>query len=243
MPLFFQKIIDADTRLAIWRIEEEESFFLEKVSLHRTISHPHKRSQHLAGRYLLSQLFPDFPIALIRIADTLKPYLKDEAYHFSISHCADFAAAIVSKSRRVGVDVELVSHKVRKVQHKFLSEDEIKLVKQSEAMVENIPIITSQNNSCNELLTLLWSCKEAVFKWYGLGEIDFREQIVVNRIKQMSEHTYCINICFQKEGEQQLALHSTFFNHHEHSPNSRLPTPNPELLTLHSPLVLSYVFT
>src|SRR5688500_14753910 len=103
MPIFFQQDIDGDTKLAVWKIEEEESFF--NVPLHRDITHPHKRLQHLAGRYLLRHLFPAFPLDLIKIADTRKPYLDNEAYHFSISHCSDYAAAIVSRSKRVGVDI------------------------------------------------------------------------------------------------------------------------------------------
>src|SRR5699024_2654722 len=108
MPLFFLNELDADTRLAVWKIEEEELFFTEKVPLQRQITHPHKRLQHLAARYLLQHLFPHFPISLIQVADTRKPYLEDEAFHFSISHCGDFAAVIVSRAKRVGVDIELV---------------------------------------------------------------------------------------------------------------------------------------
>ena len=76
MPIFFQQDIDADTKLAVWKIEEEESFFA--VPLQREITHPHKRLQHLSGRYLLRFLFPEFPLDLIKIANTRKPYLEDE---------------------------------------------------------------------------------------------------------------------------------------------------------------------
>src|SRR5687768_8575518 len=114
MPLFFQQVIDEYTKLALWKIEEEEGFFSQHVPLQRSITHPHKRLQHLAGRYLLKYLFPDFPIALIQIADTRKPYLKEEDYHFSISHCGDYAGVIVSKNRKVGIDIELVTPKIEK---------------------------------------------------------------------------------------------------------------------------------
>src|SRR5687767_5712048 len=123
MPLFFQHGIDNDTKLAIWKIEEEEAFFLNYVPLQLEITHPHKRLQHLACRYLLQYLFPDFPIKLIQIADTRKPYLEDEAYHFSISHCGDYAAVVASKNKRVGVDIELLSDKIKRIQHKFVSEE------------------------------------------------------------------------------------------------------------------------
>ena len=169
MPLFYQQDINHDTRLAVWKIEEEESFFLEKASLKREITHPHKRLQHLAGRYLLVYLFPDFPAELIEIADTRKPFLPDEQYHFSISHCGNFAAAIVSRTERVGIDVELLTHRVEKIKHKFLHPDELQMVDQ--ATGDRI-----------QLLTLLWSAKEAMFKWWGSGDVDFSE---VLRILEM----------------------------------------------------------
>ena len=109
MPLFYQHNINENSRVGIWQIAEGERFFLAKVPLKKDVSHPHKRLQHLAGRYLLPELFPDFPLEEIVIADTKKPFLENEKYHFSISHCGNFAAAIVSSRDRVGVDIEMVT--------------------------------------------------------------------------------------------------------------------------------------
>ena len=61
MPIFFQHQISEATRLGIWKIEETEDFFKANVPQHRSVTHPHKRLQHLAGRFLLQYLFPDFP--------------------------------------------------------------------------------------------------------------------------------------------------------------------------------------
>ncbi|MBS1654703.1 MAG: 4-phosphopantetheinyl transferase, partial [Bacteroidetes bacterium] len=126
MPIFFQHQINDTTRLGIWKIEETEEFFKGNVPLHRDVTHPHKRLQHLAGRFLLQYLAPAFPYDLIRIADTRKPFLENEAYHFSISHCGDYAAAIVSKSSRVGIDIEIPTSKIESIKHKFLSGEELK---------------------------------------------------------------------------------------------------------------------
>ncbi len=163
MPIFYQQDIDGNTKLGIWKIEEEESFFLSSVPLQREISHPHKRLQHLAGRYLLQYLFPGFPLNLVKVASTLKPFLEDEAFHFSISHCGDYAAVIVSKNARVGVDIEIPDNKVARIRHKFLNENE--------------NIFLSGFSSELKHLTLLWSCKEAVFKWWSFGKVDFRNNI------------------------------------------------------------------
>ena len=177
MPLFYQHNINASTKLGIWHIEEPEAFFLSQVPLQQEISHPHKRLQHLAGRYLLRFLFPEFPNELIEIADTRKPFLPGDAFHFSISHCGDYAAVIVSRSHRVGIDIEIPTPKVARVRHKFLYAEELMSIEKDHKM------LFEKGRSGEDLfmrrLTLLWSAKEAVFKWYGNGEVDFSDQIRV----------------------------------------------------------------
>jgi phosphopantetheinyl transferase len=171
MALFYLKEINATTKLAIWKIEEQEDFFIEFVPLPNTITHPKKRLQHLAGRYLLQYLFPDFPIHSIQIASTRKPFLKDEKYHFSISHCGDYAAAIVSSTERIGVDIEFQRPTVAKIAERFLHREELNSV------------------SINDLasLTVLWCAKEAIFKWWGLGDVDFSEAIRIEPFQILKE--------------------------------------------------------
>jgi phosphopantetheinyl transferase len=194
MSLFYQQDINETTRLGIWKIEEDLDFFLREVPLHRDITHPHKKLQHLAGRYLLKMMFPDFPYYLIRIADTRKPFLHNEQYHFSISHSGDYAAAIVSAKERVGVDVELYSSKVMKVLHKFLSPPEQAL-------------INGKNRFPYELETLMWSAKETVFKWHGNGGVDFKEHI---HLLAMEENN-TLSVSFTGEPESALEVHYRLF--------------------------------
>ena len=172
MALFYAQTIDEYTRLAVWRIEEPESFFLERVPLSREITHPAKRLQHLAGRYLLQHMFPDFPIRLIQIADTKKPFLPEDPYHFSISHCSNYAAAIVSTQMRVGIDIEKPTERILKVIKKFLSEQERSLI---------VPHSTEQ---LVKMGTLFWSVKEAMFKWYSHGEIDFTDHLHIRGLSE-----------------------------------------------------------
>ncbi len=202
MPIFFQHQINDTTRLGIWKIEETEEFFKGNVPQHRDVTHPHKRLQHLAGRFLLQFLFPDFPYALIRIADTRKPFLPDEQFHFSISHCGDFAAAIVSKDRRVGIDVEIPSSKIERIKEKFLNEEEFKIF--------NLQLPVAIGATLNvQLLTSLWSAKESVFKWYGDGGVDFKENIL---LKKQHESNETID-CFFTKNQQQLSIHYRLFDH------------------------------
>jgi len=178
VPIFFQQQINENTRLGVWKIEESEEFFKGNVPQHRDVTHPHKRLQHLAGRFLLQYLFSDFPYELIQIADTRKPFLPDAQYHFSISHCGDYAAAIVSKESRVGIDVEIPVEKIEKIIYKFLSAKELE------------------------------SAKEAVFKWYGNGGVDFRKQI---QLFNRKEETKTID-CFFSKSESELVAHYKQFD-------------------------------
>lgn len=186
MPLFYQRHINNTTRLAIWKIEETESYFVG-VPLSREITHPHKRLQHLAGRYLLRFLFPDFPYNEIIIADTRKPYLPHEQYHFSISHCGDYAAAIVSNTQRVGIDIEIPTVKVLKILHKFLHPEELKLFNLTPQKFQTIVSESTLNSSDPYLSTLLWSAKETMFKWWGMGEVDFSEMLRINHFDLKEE--------------------------------------------------------
>ncbi len=198
MPLIYQHQINAATKIGVWHITEAENFFLNFVPLQRSITHPHKRVQHLAGRFLLRELFPEFPLSLIQIADTRKPFLEDEAFHFSISHCGDYAAVIVSTQNRVGVDIEIPHSKIERIQHKFLSEKEKGLLNKSDG--ENI-----------KMLTMAWSMKEAMFKWYGVGQVDFINDMrieVVNR----TEKGFTAQCFFKKELNAILMLENITVN-------------------------------
>ena len=198
MPIFFQQQINDSTRLGIWKIEETEEFFKANVPQHRDVTHPHKRLQHLAGRFLLQYLFPDFPYELIKIADTRKPFLPDEQYHFSISHCGDYAAAIVSKGKRVGIDVEIPTEKISKIMYKFLSAKEHEQFHLIQPDKDRIPFST-----------LLWSAKESVFKWYGSGGVDFRREI---QLKKQHEGNETIESFFSKNSTE-LIIHYRHFEH------------------------------
>ena len=185
MPIFFQHQVNESTRLGIWKIEETEEFFLSNVPLRQEVTHPLKRLQHLAGRFLLQFLCPGFPYELIRIADTRKPYLPNEQYHFSISHCGDYAAAIVSKDQRVGVDIEIISEKAEKIKNKFLTQNEQLILSLGTRLGAEAPPKLGQGAS--ELTTLLWCAKESVYKWFGNGGVDFRKHIQLEGLHENDE--------------------------------------------------------
>ena len=204
MPLVYQQNINESTRLAVWHITEPENFFGQKVPLTGKISHPHKRLQHLAGRYLLPVLFEDFPLSLIRIAETRKPFLQGDPFHFSISHSGEYAAAIVSSRNRVGVDIETVSEKVERVVHKFLPEAEQEMIF---ALAEKTGGISNRRN----LLTLAWSVKETMYKWYCDEAVDFIDHLEIASI-EATDNQFSIDCIFKKNAFVELTVNGLFFN-------------------------------
>ena len=168
MPLFYQQNINETTRLAIWDLQEEASFF----GGYTEIVHPQKRLQHLGGRYLLSFLFPNFDKAAIAIAASKKPFLPDGSFQFSISHCTQFAAALLSSTHRVGIDIEIITERVHRIRHKFLHASEHEMLEKN---ASEILTLSAQ-------LTIIWSAKEAIFKWWGIGNIDFSEQMMLDQM-------------------------------------------------------------
>ena len=201
MPLFYQHNINQSARLAVWKITEPEDFFLKKVTIQKEITHLHKRLQHLAGRYLLQILDPGFPMNLIEISETKKPLLANSKWHFSISHCGDFAAAIISETRSVGIDVEVVTPKIGVIKDRFLSENELHLI---QAKNRELPI------TMHEIITLFWSAKESIFKWYGKGNLSFKNNMRLYDLYFENE-AGIIKANFIKDGIEELNIAFVFF--------------------------------
>jgi len=175
--------------MAVWDIEEPEAFFMEQISIPVTPYHPAKRLQHLAGRYLLKLMHPDFPLEAIQSKSGEKPFLYDQTYQFSISHSGKIATAITSKMLPVGIDVEIITEKALRVAHKFLSAEEVKLIE----------------HGTHEKATILWSIKETVFKWYGLGSVDFIQDIQIKNLSFNQDENSAT--CFFRKTDQIVNIH------------------------------------
>ena len=102
---------------------------------------------------------------------------------------------IISETQRVGIDIELINKKVALIQHKFLTEPEISLIE--------------KNNL--QQLTLMWNCKEAVFKWYGNSGVDFKKNIMLKKISISDDHGI-VECLFLKENPINLKINFIFID-------------------------------
>ena len=145
---------------------------------------------------MLQNLHPGFPLENIRFSMTNKPFLPGDPLHFSVSHCGEYSAVIISESTRVGIDVEHITPKILRVMHKFLSSSERKIF-----------------NNCSEeqSATIAWTCKEAVFKWYGTGSVDFIKHISLTAFSA-SHNQFLINCIFSKGDPMPLEIKGRFMD-------------------------------
>lgn len=94
------------------------------------------------------------------------------------------AAAIISNSQPVGIDIEMITDKANKVSHKFLHASEIQWLEKVYQKIEPFHA------------TLIWSIKETIFKWYGLGNVDFKNDIQIHSLIEGKEENSAA--CFFK---------------------------------------------
>lgn len=162
MPLY-KKISTGNSEIALWRIEEELSFFESKFEAHPEIKNENKKLQWFATRYLVNEMRREF--SEIVKDEAGKPLLKNTTQHLSLSHTPVFAGAMLSHLTPVGIDLEIVNPKIERIAHKFLREDEINSIQENEKI---------------EKLILYWSAKEALYKLYGKGGIEFTTQLLID---------------------------------------------------------------
>jgi phosphopantetheinyl transferase len=167
MPLVF-KSKDEGCHAGLWEIAEDIAFFESSLPYRSPATHPEKIKQQLAARMVLHQFDPDFPFQDVESSPGGKPVLKNTDIKFSLSHCNGYAAAIVSNKADVGIDIEPIHERILKVEKKFLHPTELKQLDQFDS-TQHVAYAT-----------LFWTLKEAMYKWWGRGSIDFSNDMIVD---------------------------------------------------------------
>jgi 4'-phosphopantetheinyl transferase len=174
MPFIPLRSTISDVSLGVWKIEEPEIFFLERVKLYENewlrlskIKHPQKRLEWLSSRLCLKELLKiNNHIRVESLNNTNgKPYLTNNPHYISYTHSNFYSAAIASRSFEVGIDIEYLKHK-RNLRTRFLFMNEKEL-----AVFDATPEF--------ELFLLIWSAKETIYKLYGQG-VAFKENILID---------------------------------------------------------------
>jgi 4'-phosphopantetheinyl transferase len=151
--------------IAIWEITEtlEELLQLANAISTADFNTEKRKKEWIASRLLLNEINPNYSISYNAFG---APELSNGRF-ISISHSKGLVAIIISQ-QQVGIDIEKISEKAIKVSSKFVS-------------TNNLKALTA------EKATLIWCCKEAVFKWHQKGEVDFIADIKLHPFESMEK--------------------------------------------------------
>jgi phosphopantetheinyl transferase len=181
MPIVFDLKIDEHTELSVWKIEESHDQLLSGLQLKQheidvieSFKSEKRALQWLSTRLLLRTMLDTKEYIDCQMDDHGKPYLVNYDYHISLSHSYDYAAVMISRDRtkKVGLDMEMIKHKIKLVRHKFLSDVELA----QKQIGDNI-----------NGLYVCWCAKEAIYKWHGKKELEFKRDIHIKPFKLRDE--------------------------------------------------------
>ena len=123
--------------------------------------HPRRQLEWMAGRFLISE-FQEKDLSKIIVHPEGKVFIKDAEIHLSISHCEELVGLQLNQ-HPVGLDIQMKTSKLQRVAHKFCSIEDYEMLE--------------QYYSREEANLICWSMKEAVFKAYGLGNVNYKDDI------------------------------------------------------------------
>lgn len=169
MGLLLNEYVNGDCILGCWRVEESVPELQSQIGLapeEQAILESFQRNKRKLEWLSVRRLLRELCDRKVRICYwNNKPYLDNEQYHISISHSRERTYVLLSRSKKVGIDVEYISDKIERVAHRFLNEYEEPL--QSEEAAERT------------YLYLHWCAKEAIYKLYNAKGMSFRHHITI----------------------------------------------------------------
>ena len=162
-------IIDDQTKIKIWKVilgelspkelnnDEKKLFKLKKSNI--------LREQFLATRKMLALENSDY---IITYNLDGKPSLNSE-FNISISHSNEIAALVVSNKKIIGLDVQFKESKILNIQNKFLN---------------NFEKLNIGGNPSIDILTMIWTSKESIYKAIGIKGVSFSKNIQIEKFTE-----------------------------------------------------------
>jgi len=172
MPFLKEFIINDKTKIKLWKVmigelntkelnsEEKKLLKLKKSNI--------LREQFLATRKVLALINSDYEITYNNYG---KPLLNSK-YNISISHSHEIAAIAISDNSKIGLDIQLKESKIFNIQNKFLN-------KYEKSNIGDNPTV--------DILTMVWTSKESIYKAIGLKGTSFSENIKIDKVVEKDE--------------------------------------------------------
>lgn len=180
MPLIFKDIYFDKTIIGVWDCTESEKTFWDETFLSayelEALHKPHHAKriiEKLATRRLAQELMKDFSDETyqgLKKLPTGKPVLIQSDLEISVSHCKKYVTVQLTKNSKAGIDIQNINKKIKTIAPRVFSKREIKEINNSEL-----------------LYARCWSAKEAIFKYYEKGNINFIQDIHLHNIQSETD--------------------------------------------------------
>jgi phosphopantetheinyl transferase len=157
--------------LGIWDITESKEELLHQLPFSEDefeqfskIKNLDKQREKLAGRVLAKSLMDTLDETYYGIVNALsgRPVLMDSPRRVSISHSGKYVAALITRSKTVGVDIQRIEPKIARIAPRVLSAKEL----------EDCDGQTAK-------LCAYWSIKEVLYKVYRERQLNFIDHLEI----------------------------------------------------------------
>ena len=145
------------------------------------LKHADRKLEYLVVRKLKSNLFG---AAQIMYSKTGKPFLENLEQEIGISHSKHWVL-FANSLHPFGCDIEEVSERILTVGERFCSQNELDIMR--------------PNNHVNKL-TILWSCKESIYKLIETPGVHWKDQMIY----ATAEGDFLIFECNTSKGKKQV---------------------------------------
>lgn len=175
MPLA-HKLKFSNCIIAIWNTTESLDDLKKESDISDIyIFKSEKRKKEIFSRnLLLNKIIPEAKISYNNFG---APQINTSD-NISISHSKNLVAIGVSKLK-IGIDIQKISEKALSLSPRFICESNL-------------------NNLSIEKATLLWCCKEAIYKWHQKGSVNFKSDIYIYPFDLRTSGTVSANFKTEK---------------------------------------------
>jgi hypothetical protein len=150
-------VLDMDIIDHLWEIKLNP----EELNKYRTITNEKRKCEFLSIRKSIQTIYNEEEY--IAYSANGKPNLAISGHRISISHSKGLLGLIIHPTLEVGIDLQHESPKIIKIKNRFMSPMEMESSKGEEW----------------KLLTY-WCAKEALYKYYSKGNVDFSKNLFVS---------------------------------------------------------------
>jgi 4'-phosphopantetheinyl transferase EntD len=205
------------------RVEEQKQIVdtylcQQEKSQYEGYKYPKRRYEWLGGRIAVKHAAINFrtPETTVSLEKKIwhnlqvcqksdkQPYLYspspagDNLPHISISHSHGVALGMAA-SYRCGIDIQTITAAVERVQNRFVTEQEQKLL---------YDFAAASSDKARDCLTLLWSAKEAIKKASHIQPLPGFLEIALHSIQK--EDGYRFHLVFRRDKNKMESRHNVF---------------------------------